>query len=166
MAHRRYGAVLVIGLATLTSCRGHSPFADAPFDEFWAPQRPLGARLNAIRPTHDPPPESSRPTAQPPESSQPPASASHSTQAGASPSSHTAAAPEPSGLLSLREAIAAALLGNPELTAFGYEVRAAEAQALQARRWPNPELEVEVDNFAGSGERAGFGSSEFTLSLS
>lgn len=72
---------------------------------------------------------------------------------------------EPSGALTLQDAQALALMQNPELAAFSYEVRAREAQALQAGLRPNPELEFEVENFGGSGEASGFGNAETTLSL-
>jgi cobalt-zinc-cadmium efflux system outer membrane protein len=44
-------------------------------------------------------------------------------------------------------------------------VRAREARALQAGLLPNPELDVEVENFAGTGETRGFDATETTLSL-
>lgn len=49
---------------------------------------------------------------------------------------------EPTGTLTLRQAMAATLLGNPELRATAWAVRAREAERLQARLLPNPELEV------------------------
>src|SRR5262245_55870264 len=58
---------------------------------------------------------------------------------------------EPTGTISLRDALAAALLHNPELAAFSSEVRAREARALQAGLLPNPELDTEFEDFAGSG---------------
>ena len=39
---------------------------------------------------------------------------------------------EPTGVLSLRDALGAALLRSPALAAMGYEVRVREAEALQA----------------------------------
>ena len=62
------------------------------------------------------------------------------------------AAPDVTGRLSLREALAAALMRSPTLVGFGYEVRAAEARVLQAGLLPNPELEAEVENVTGSGD--------------
>ena len=58
---------------------------------------------------------------------------------------------EPIGVVTLAQAQALALLQNPLLAAFGWEVRAREAQILQAGLLPNPEVDVEVENFAGSG---------------
>jgi cobalt-zinc-cadmium efflux system outer membrane protein len=72
----------------------------------------------------------------------------------------------PTGVLSLGDALAAALLGNPDLAAFSWEVRAREARTLQAGRLPNPELATEFEDFGGSGDRSGWQSAQTTLSLS
>ena len=72
---------------------------------------------------------------------------------------------EPLGELTLREALALALLGNPELAGYTWGMRAADARALQARQIPNPEIEVEVENFGGTGEVSGFDAAEATLRL-
>lgn len=74
-------------------------------------------------------------------------------------------APEPEGPLALAEALAAALLRNPGLAAFSWEVRAREARALQAGLLPNPELSLEVENVAGSGDFHGADRAETTLAL-
>ena len=66
--------------------------------------------------------------------------------------------------LSLRDVLSMALMRNPELKAFSYETRIREAEALQASLLPNPEFEVEVENFAGSGALNGFQESELTFS--
>src|SRR3954447_5871007 len=59
---------------------------------------------------------------------------------------HRAATPalprEPDGKLSLQDALALALVHNPDLAAFSIETRAAEARTLQADRPPNPEIEA------------------------
>lgn len=73
---------------------------------------------------------------------------------------------EPSGVLTLRQALALALMRNPELAGFSWDVRSGEARELQAGLLPNPELGVEVENFAGAGDRTGFESAETTVSLS
>ncbi len=73
---------------------------------------------------------------------------------------------EPTGSLSLRDALAAALLRSPDLAAEGYEVRAREAEALQAGLLPNPELGIEMENFGGSGPVDDFDALESTLVLS
>lgn len=73
--------------------------------------------------------------------------------------------PEPKGDLELREALSLALLHNPELASFSIEVRAAEARTLQAGLRPNPEFDVEVENFAGSGALRRFDETETTIQL-
>ncbi len=71
----------------------------------------------------------------------------------------------PAGVLTLPEALSRALLHNPALAAFSYEIRAAEARALQAGLYPNPEVGIELENFAGSGIFSGTGELETTLFL-
>ncbi|MGH8069321.1 MAG: TolC family protein, partial [Candidatus Entotheonellia bacterium] len=73
---------------------------------------------------------------------------------------------EPTGVLTMRQALTQALLQNPELAAFAWEVRAGEARTLQEGLLPNPEFGVEVENFAGSGELRGFNAAETTIALS
>lgn len=89
--------------------------------------------------------------------------------ASATPDDPTDANPphigEPQGTLTLREAYAYALVNSPGLAAFAYEERIAEAETLQAGLLPNPELEVEVEEFGGSGESSGFDSAESTVLL-
>ena len=58
--------------------------------------------------------------------------------------------------LTIKEAAAKALLQNPTLSAFSLEKQVKEAQTLQAGLRPNPHLEIEVDDAAGSGEFTGF----------
>lgn len=85
------------------------------------------------------------------------------------PPSDTVALPEaaePTGVLTLRDAIAAALLRNPALAAFSWEVRSREARALQAGLRPNPEVGVELENIGGSGDRQSFEQAESTVWLS
>lgn len=52
---------------------------------------------------------------------------------------------EPSGTLTLQAALGAALLGNPALSAFSWELRAADARIVQAGLRPNPELSIEIE---------------------
>jgi len=73
--------------------------------------------------------------------------------------------PEPAGVLRLEDALAAALLRNPQLAADAYEVRAREAALLQARAFPNPTVSLEVEDFAGSGDFHGMDSAQTTLLL-
>jgi cobalt-zinc-cadmium efflux system outer membrane protein len=53
---------------------------------------------------------------------------------------------EPQGTLTLNQALALALMKNPNLASFGWEVRAKEAQTLQASLRPNPELSIEIED--------------------
>ncbi|MHC4060797.1 MAG: TolC family protein [Planctomycetota bacterium] len=73
---------------------------------------------------------------------------------------------EPNGILTLRRALALTLMNNPELRVFSLETRAAQARELQAGLWPNPELEVEVEEVGGTGDRGGFDAAETTVQLS
>jgi cobalt-zinc-cadmium efflux system outer membrane protein len=70
---------------------------------------------------------------------------------------------EPAGALTLADAAALAVARNPELRAFSWEVRAADARVLQAGAHPNPELALSVENFSGT--LPGGAASEVTLSL-
>jgi cobalt-zinc-cadmium efflux system outer membrane protein len=69
---------------------------------------------------------------------------------------------EPSGVIALKDALAAALSGSPELGAFSAELRAREALTLQAGRRPNPAFRGSVENVG----RQGFEDTETTLLLS
>ncbi|MEE8164637.1 MAG: TolC family protein [Myxococcota bacterium] len=112
--------------------------APGPLDDSaWPEPRPLGRGLDAIRPSRSP---------------------DEAVAAGSFE--------EPTGALALRDALAAALLRSPDLAATGYEVRAREAEALQAGLFPNPELELELENFGGTGELGNFDRLETTLALS
>ena len=73
---------------------------------------------------------------------------------------------EPTGVITLRKSLALALMRNPELKAFSWDVRVWQARQLQASLWPNPELEVEVGEVGGPGERSGFDAAETTIALS
>ena len=68
--------------------------------------------------------------------------------------------------LTLAEALQNTLENSPQLAVYPYEQRAAEARALQAGLRPNPELEMEVENVAGSGDYSGTQNAEYTLTLS
>jgi cobalt-zinc-cadmium efflux system outer membrane protein len=70
------------------------------------------------------------------------------------------------GAITLVQAQQTVLLKNPDLQAFSYEVRAREAETLQAGLLPNPRLNVRVENAAGSGGFNGFDQSETTVQLS
>lgn len=73
---------------------------------------------------------------------------------------------DPNGVLTLPESLSLALMHNPELRAFSWEVRASQARTLQAGLRPNPELGLDVEAVGGTGERSGFDGSETTLQLS
>ncbi len=73
--------------------------------------------------------------------------------------------PKVSGTINLLTALQLALQYNPQLTVFSLEIRAREAAALQASFLPNPEVGVEVENFAGGGPLSGFQATETTTSL-
>ena len=73
---------------------------------------------------------------------------------------------EPNDVLTLRDALRLTLTHNPELKAYSYEVNAAAARHSQAGRWSNPELEIEIEDFGGSGDYHGLDASETTIQLS
>ena len=68
--------------------------------------------------------------------------------------------------LSLRDAIRKALTGNPELRNFAWDFKAQDGLAAQAAVRPNPQLNVQAEDFAGTGNSRGFTGTEFSLSLS
>ncbi|WP_036303779.1 TolC family protein [Methylomicrobium agile] len=67
--------------------------------------------------------------------------------------------------LTLQQALARTLTGNPDLAAFSEEVRAQEALALQAGLFPNPVFGASAANFANSAAK-GFDGDAVTLQLS
>lgn len=73
---------------------------------------------------------------------------------------------EPSGPVELRDALALALMHNPKLAEASWSIRSSEARALQAGLRPNPELELEVEEFGGAGARREFTAAETTVRLS
>ncbi|VAX22510.1 Heavy metal RND efflux outer membrane protein, CzcC family [hydrothermal vent metagenome] len=72
---------------------------------------------------------------------------------------------EPKGVITLRDSLALALLKNPRLRAFAWEIRAREAHVLQAGLLPNPEVSIEIENVEGSGAFKGTDVAETTLQL-
>lgn len=70
------------------------------------------------------------------------------------------------GELTLAGALDAALRNHPDLRASAYELSAAQARIVQADLRPNPELALEFENFAGSGNTRAVDALETTLSLS
>lgn len=73
---------------------------------------------------------------------------------------------EPQGVMTLVDVLSLALLHNPLLQDFAWDIRIGDVRALRAGLLPNPELAVEVENFLGSGQRKNFAQTETTLSLS
>jgi outer membrane protein, heavy metal efflux system len=87
------------------------------------------------------------------------------------PAESMAEAPEPvfdfdGNPVTLQKAIDLAIEHNPELNASRWEERAMEGSVLQAGLLPNPEIEAETENFAGSGPFKGFDAAETTVQLS
>lgn len=72
----------------------------------------------------------------------------------------------PRDALTLGEALAAALLHNPALAANSWEIRSREARTIQAGLMPNPNVELEVENIAGSGQREEFEQAETSVYVS
>lgn len=70
------------------------------------------------------------------------------------------------GPISLPDCLARTLRGNPELAAYDWEARAAEARILQAGLRPNPELSLDIENPTGSGPYRNGNQMENTLTLS
>ena len=73
---------------------------------------------------------------------------------------------EPKDAFTLKQALALALLKHPDLASYSLEIRAREARALQAGVLPNPEIEVEIENWGGNKDMRGFDSAETTLAVS
>jgi cobalt-zinc-cadmium efflux system outer membrane protein len=67
--------------------------------------------------------------------------------------------------LTLAQAIDNALRRNPELRASAFRITRAEAQIAQAGLRPVPELALDLENFAGSGDTSGTNALESTLSF-
>ena len=72
---------------------------------------------------------------------------------------------EPNGVVTLSDAVSFALVNSPQLRAFSRALRAAEARELQAGLRPNPQFEVEIEEFGGSGDLNGFDAAETSIQL-
>jgi outer membrane protein TolC len=73
---------------------------------------------------------------------------------------------EHQGSLSLTEALSLALLHNPTLQDYGWEIRISDVKTLRAGLLPNPELGFEAENFLGSGQQRDFDQTGTTVSIS
>ncbi|MBX2977149.1 MAG: TolC family protein [Ignavibacteriaceae bacterium] len=68
--------------------------------------------------------------------------------------------------ITLQEAVDTALVNNPNLKAFVYEISSLEKQKIQAGLIPNPEADFEAEDFLGGKELIGIKGSQYTLSAS
>ena len=73
---------------------------------------------------------------------------------------------EPTGTITLRQALASALMRNPELRAFSWEIRAREAAALQAGLLHNPTIGFDLQDLGTSASPNGVPQPQGTLQLS
>jgi cobalt-zinc-cadmium efflux system outer membrane protein len=73
---------------------------------------------------------------------------------------------EPSGALSLRDALALAIVQNPELSRYAWQSRIDDARTLQAGLRPNPEVVIHVEDVAGTGDFRGVREAQTTVQLS
>ncbi|GAB4174862.1 MAG: TolC family protein [Geothermobacteraceae bacterium] len=76
------------------------------------------------------------------------------------------ATPDPEGDLSLEQALALTMRHNPQLAASAWQVEEKEGERRQSRLFPNPDIALEVENFAGEDDMSGFDAAETTLSVS
>lgn len=90
-------------------------------DKGWQPMRPLGKELATSRP---------------------------STDAKVAATTQPAVAAEPTGSLTLRQALSLAMLYSPDLAGASWEVRMAEARAIQASLPPNPVIGFDLESVA------------------
>lgn len=128
---RRSVASILIGASLLLSVGCAQP---RPFDDLWVDARPYRSELTLTRPPSDVL-ERNRSTAQ------------------------ARAEANPQGAITLRDAVALALRQNPTLKANAWSVAAAEADAVQMGRPPNPRVSVGF-------EKIGESNSEQTLRIS
>ena len=67
--------------------------------------------------------------------------------------------------LDLSEALRRALAADPRIAAAHVEVEATQGTVIQAGKRPNPELQVELEDFLGTGDYRGFEKAVLTISL-
>ncbi|MDT8441849.1 MAG: TolC family protein [Desulfuromonadales bacterium] len=68
--------------------------------------------------------------------------------------------------ITLADALQRSLEQNPQLAIYASEVQASIAEVAQTKRYRNPELSLEIENVAGSGDFSGTDAAEITLQLS
>ena len=73
---------------------------------------------------------------------------------------------EPKESITLKNALALAIMHNPQLKAFSFEKRAKEASVLQSGLSPNPKLNITIEDAVGSGGYSGLNKSQTTIQLS
>src|SRR6266404_2893705 len=74
--------------------------------------------------------------------------------------------PESAEPITLAHALALALERSPQLAAFSWDIRAAEARILQAKLVPNPEISYDGEDFTRAGVPSATESMKNTLVLS
>jgi cobalt-zinc-cadmium efflux system outer membrane protein len=76
-------------------------------------------------------------------------------------------APKPAAQsITVEEAVSRALAASPAVKARHVRVNGSDAAVRQSDTLPNPEIDVELENFAGSGRLRDFDESELTLGVS
>ncbi|MGR3319783.1 MAG: TolC family protein [Candidatus Anammoxibacter sp.] len=90
----------------------------------------------------------------------------HTNRSPEQPLSQSSRLDEPKEAMTLQHALALALLHDPGLAAFSIEIRAKEAQTIQAGLFPNPELAAKAVDFGGENGRQEFDGVETTIWLS
>ena len=68
--------------------------------------------------------------------------------------------------LDINEALSLAIENNPEIKAFYSNIEAKDGLVIQSGLYPNSEISVEIENFAGSGAAEGFDEAETTVLIS
>ncbi|MDP2129184.1 MAG: TolC family protein [Pseudohongiella sp.] len=68
--------------------------------------------------------------------------------------------------ITLEQAISNTLIGNPDLQAYGYEMRVQDSIILQAGLSPRPELNVSVEDVLGTGVAQALSGAQTTVSIS
>ncbi|MCF6312268.1 MAG: TolC family protein [Verrucomicrobiales bacterium] len=68
--------------------------------------------------------------------------------------------------ININQALARALVSNPSLNVFDEDMRKAEAQVLSASLLINPQLQTELEDFAGTGVYSGTGNAIYNVGIS